>query len=102
MPKNDWQSSEAAGGEDELLELILQEKLITRVQFEEIKEEALKKRRSTEKIIEEKKIVREEDLSRLKSKIYNLPYIDLFGRLVRAEILNIIPQELAKNYKIAA
>lgn len=102
MPKNDWQSSEAAGGEDELLELILQEKLINRVQYEEIKEEALKKRRSTEKIIEEKKIVREEDLSRLKSKIYNLPYIDLFGRIVRAEVLNIVPQELAKNYKMAA
>ncbi|MFH1366934.1 MAG: ATPase, T2SS/T4P/T4SS family [Patescibacteria group bacterium] len=102
MPRNDNQTFEAGAGEDELLELILQEKMISRTQYEEIKEEAAKKHKTTEKIIEENKIIREEDFSRLKSKVYNLPYIDLFGRIVRAEILNIVPAELAKNYRMAA
>jgi hypothetical protein len=102
MLKDDNQNYEAGAGEDELLELILREKMISRVQYEEIKAEAQKKHKTTEKIIEESKIIREEDFSRLKSKVYNLPYMDLFGRIVRAEILNIVPAELAKNYRMAA
>ncbi|MDZ7798021.1 MAG: GspE/PulE family protein [Patescibacteria group bacterium] len=89
-------------GDNELLDILLKEKKIKRTQYEEIKKEAKEKNTTPEKLLEDKKIVREDDLSKAKSKVYNLPYIDLFGRMVRADVLNIIPQELAQNYKVVA
>ena len=53
-------------------------------------------------MLESKNLVREEDLVREKSKLYNVPYIDLFGRVVRAEILNVVPKDVAENARIVA
>ncbi|MFA5069870.1 MAG: ATPase, T2SS/T4P/T4SS family [Patescibacteria group bacterium] len=97
-----YKNSGNSAPEDELLEFLLQGKLINRTQYEEIKNEMAKSNRPSDKIIEEKKLVREDDLYQIKSKIYNLPYLDLFGRIVRAEVLNIIPKELAENYRMVA
>lgn len=96
------QTSDFVKGENELLDLLLAEKMINRTDYEQIQQEAAKKNISPEKIIEEKKVIREDDLTKAKSKLYNLPFMDLFGRMVRADILNIIPQELAQNYKMVA
>jgi type IV pilus assembly protein PilB len=83
-----------------LLDILFKEQLINRSQYDDLLAESNNKNRPIDKLIEEKKLVREEDLVRVKSKVYNIPYVDLFGRIVRAEILNIIPQELAENYKM--
>jgi len=99
--KNEIKNKSMEGG-NELLDVLLEEKKIKRTQYEEIKKEAKEKGTTPERLLEEKKIVREDDLSKAKSKVYNLPYIDLFGRMVRADVLNIIPQELAQNYKVVA
>jgi len=87
-------------GSANLLDVLLQEGLINQIQYDEVLAESRKKGRPVDKLIEEKKLVREEDFVRVKSRLYNIPYIDLFGRIVRAEVLNIIPQELAENYKM--
>lgn len=85
-----------------LASLLMQENLLTREKYDTVLAESAKAGKGVEQIIEEMKIVREEDLAQAKSKIYNIPYVDLFGRIVRAEILNIIPQELAANYQMVA
>lgn len=52
--------------------------------------------------IEENRFAREEDFVQAKARVLNIPYVDLFGRIVRGDVLNIIPQELAKNYRITS
>jgi len=69
--------------------------------FEEIKQQAGEKA-DLLKFIEKKSIVSEEDIARAKSKVLNVPYVDLFGRVISGPILNIIPRELAENYQMIA
>jgi type IV pilus assembly protein PilB len=88
--------------ETTLLDLLLADSLLTKEQVQQLMAESQQSQRPVNELIELKNLVREEDLVREKSKLYNVPYIDLFGRVVRAEILNVIPKELADNYRMVA
>lgn len=90
------------GPETTLLDLLLADNLLSKDQAQQLLAESQQTQRSVNELIETKNLVREEDLVREKSKLYNIPYIDLFGRVVRAEILNVIPKELADNYRMVA
>ncbi len=48
------------------------------------------------------RVIREEDIVRTKAAVLHVPYIDVFGRIVRGEILNLIAQEVAENYQMVA
>ncbi|MFH0951816.1 MAG: GspE/PulE family protein [Patescibacteria group bacterium] len=89
-------------GKQDLLDVLLSSKAINEGTYKAIREESQRTGQPIELIIEAKKTVREDDLVKAKSLLYNIPFADLFGRLVRAEVLNIIPQELAENYQIVA
>ncbi len=85
-----------------LLDLLLADGLLSKEQVEALLAESQASHQPVNELLESKNLVREEDLVREKSKLYNIPYIDLFGRVVRAEILNAVPKELAENYKMVA
>ncbi|MFH0828934.1 MAG: GspE/PulE family protein [Candidatus Kerfeldbacteria bacterium] len=88
--------------ETTLLDLLLADNLLSREQVDALVAESKKSQQPVNELLETKNLVREEDLVREKSKLYNIPYIDLFGRVVRGEVLNVIEKELAENYRIVA
>lgn len=88
--------------ETTLLDLLLTDNLLSKEQADALTAESQQTGQPVNELIESKNMVREEDLVREKGKLYNIPYIDLFGRVVRGEILNLIPKELAENYRMVA
>lgn len=85
---------------DPLIQALLNGRYITQTQYQEIQEESKGLGKSILDLIVSKSLVQEEDLAKAKSKVYGVPYIDLFGKIVRADVLNIISQEIAQNYRI--
>ncbi len=88
--------------ETTLVDLLLADNLLTKEQVDALVAESQKGTQTVNELLETKNLVREEDLVREKSKLYNIPYMDLFGRVVRGEVLNVIEKELAENYRIVA
>ncbi|MFH1171712.1 MAG: GspE/PulE family protein [bacterium] len=88
--------------DDEILNALVSNNILTQQKLDELRDEAETHNRPLLAYIEEKRLVREEDLVQIRAKILNVPYIDLFGRIVRGDILNIISQELAQNYRMVA
>lgn len=84
-----------------VVDILIEEGKLSLEKFEEVKQQAGKKADLLE-FIEKKSIVSEEDIARTKSKVLNVPYVDLFGRVISGPILNIIPRELAENYQMIA
>ncbi|MBI5467122.1 MAG: type II/IV secretion system protein [Candidatus Kerfeldbacteria bacterium] len=85
-----------------LADVLLSQKALSASKLGELQAQAQQNHVTLDEIIEHANVVREEDLLKAKGMLYNVPPVDLFGKIVRAEILNIIPQELAINYKMAA
>lgn len=85
-----------------LADILLEQKVITPAKLGELQSQAQKSGETIDAYLERANIVREDELLRAKSVLYNVPSVDLFGKIVRAEILNIIPQELATNYRMVA
>ncbi len=85
-----------------LADVLLEQKLLTPTKLGELQAQAQQSGEALDTIIEHANIVREDDMLKAKSVLYNVPPVDLFGKIVRAEILNIVPQELAVNYRMVA
>ena len=51
-------------------------------------------------ILSQKKIIREEDVAKLKSKILKIPYKKISPNSISEDIFKLIPFESAKNYMI--
>ncbi len=88
--------------DETLLQELIQENLLTKEKLAQFSEEAAKAGMGVLQYIEDKRFIREEDIVRARAAILNVPYIDLFGRIVRGDVLNIISQELAQNYRMVA
>ena len=86
----------------QILNYLEKHELLSNEEIQKIKEESQKKKQSVLEYITQNKSVKEEDIVKINGSILNIPYIDLFGKIIRGEILNIIPQELAQNYKMIA
>ncbi|MFH0956132.1 MAG: GspE/PulE family protein [Candidatus Falkowbacteria bacterium] len=85
---------------EELINLLVQNKLITAEQLVEIKKLPEYNSNSEEALIESG-LIDVEDLTKFKSKVYNLNYHSLVGVKIPDQVLNLIPAEVAENYKIA-
>lgn len=85
---------------DELLNLLIKDNLITPEQSSEIEEEAKNYKKTVEEILIEKKLIDYEDLTQEKAKVFNILYQNLANKKLDDKILSIIPIEVAENYKI--
>lgn len=83
-----------------LLELLLQEKLLNEERVKFFEEESQRTGKSLELLIEESGLVEEEKLAEMKGKIFNLPYVNLVGKEIKYEDLNIIPKDVSENNQI--
>jgi len=84
-----------------VVEVLLEQGLLPQDKYDELKKLVTKDTDIIE-IIERKGLVSEEDITKAKSKALGIPYVDLFGKALRREVINIIPQDLANNYQIIA
>jgi len=58
--------------------------------------------KSLEEALVKPGFIKEDDLVQARSAVYNIPYQDLNGVQIPAEVLNIIPQENAETYNMIA
>ncbi|MCK5459513.1 type II/IV secretion system protein [Candidatus Parcubacteria bacterium] len=68
--------------------------------LEKVEEESIKKRISVEKILIANKIISNEELTKIKASILNIPYVNLIDKVLDQEAFNFLPVGVAENYKI--
>ncbi|PIS42027.1 MAG: hypothetical protein COT24_05725 [Candidatus Kerfeldbacteria bacterium CG08_land_8_20_14_0_20_40_16] len=100
MPENSKKNIASDG--DPLIQALLEGRYISQSQCSELQKESKRLNKPFLELIIGKSLVSEEDLAKVKSRVYGVPYVDLFGKIVRADTLNIISQELAQNYQIVS
>lgn len=81
-------------------ELLLERSLITKEQLNKAIEESKKKALPLNKVFVLLGMVNEEDYSQVMSDFLGVPYIDLSNYLVDMEVIKLIPEGLAKKYRI--
>jgi type IV pilus assembly protein PilB len=55
-----------------------------------------------ERALLDRKVIRDEDLARAKAEALGLEYVELLGRTVDPDTLNIIPKSVAETYQVVA
>ncbi len=88
--------------EQQLKDFALNFKLLTKSQIEEAQKEAKEKSKSLEEIILDKKLISYEDLMKLKARILAIPFVSLEKEIIPLAILEIIPEQVAKEYNMVA
>ncbi len=84
----------------QLLDLLLQQQLITQDQHRSFVDQNFQRMSEAEDFIKREIYIPDEKWTQIKSKILNLPYANLMGKVVKATILNTLPQDLAENYQV--
>lgn len=86
--------------QEELLKFLVENNFI---EFEQLKK-VVKDARVDNKDIEEellaKKVVNQEELVRIKARIYSLEYADLTEMEISEDVLNVISENVSENYKV--
>ena len=86
--------------EKKVEELLLERSLITEKQLKEVKEDSKKKGISVAKLLVRSAIVSEDDYAQALSDALGVPYVDLNNYLVDARIIKLIPENIARKYKV--
>ncbi|HBA36674.1 TPA: hypothetical protein DCZ15_02245 [Candidatus Falkowbacteria bacterium] len=85
---------------EQLLSLLQAKKIISADKAAEIKKLILKNKESLSSFLVGQKIIDEEKLTEFRAEVFNLPYYNLTNEEVPEAILNFLPEEIAKTYKI--
>lgn len=85
---------------DQLLGVLQSKEIITADRAAEIKKAIQKDNADLSLFLVSQKIIGEEKLVEIKAELYNLPYYNLTNEDVPPAILNFLPEEIAKTYKI--
>lgn len=85
-----------------LKEFILDANLVEKIKLEEIYKEADTQRKQLGNMLLDKNLVSEIDLRKLYAYILGIPYVDLKKSIISPEILQIVPEPIAKKYNIVA
>jgi len=76
--------------------------LITERKFEQCLKKAQEKGLEIEDVLISEKIIKEEELRRLKAYILGIPFVDLEREKIEKEVLKIIPEPIARAHNIIA
>lgn len=74
--------------------------LVTEETFDSLLKEAESSKKSIEQVLIEKKIISEEELTKLKAYILGIPFINLEKETIDPSILNLVPLPIVKTYQI--
>lgn len=81
---------------------LLAKGLVSAGQYAQAEKEARQKRLPIVSVLEEKGYVKDEDLAKVRSEVFQIPHVDLHGRVISSDLLNIVPREIARNYQMVA
>jgi len=79
-------------------DILVAQNLIPAQKVEELKVEAAKLGRPVQDLIAERNLVDPEEFAKARSQVLRVPYTNLGGLEIPAEILNLIPQDTAARY----
>ncbi len=82
-----------------LLELLIEKEYINSEEAEEVRLGMEKNGESVEVVLDEKKLVGSDDVAKLKSEYFNIPFKKIEGEITK-DILEHIPEESARHYRI--
>jgi type IV pilus assembly protein PilB len=85
-----------------LADILVRERMIAPAKLQELQAAAQRDNLPIDVVIQKSGVIRDEDLIKARGLLLNVQPVDLFGKIVRAEVLNIIPVELANNYRMIA
>jgi len=85
-----------------LKKILIESGLVTPAQFEDSVGEAEEEGKSIESILMEKDLISDSQLGQIEADILGFSYIDLKEQLIPEDILNIIPEGVARKQKIIA
>jgi type IV pilus assembly protein PilB len=88
--------------EHELLKILTDQKLLQADDITALKEESKKERKTIGALIFEKNLLSEKALYEAKAKYYNLPFVELNGKTIRKDILDIVPEPIASTHQVVA
>jgi type IV pilus assembly protein PilB len=86
--------------DEQLLNLLIQAKLLDENQALKIKREALINDQKVERVIYDQQLVSDIDIASLKSKVLGIPFIRVPLNQIDSKLLEIIPEETARTYEI--
>ncbi|MFA6790290.1 MAG: ATPase, T2SS/T4P/T4SS family, partial [Parcubacteria group bacterium] len=86
----------------QLRDFLLDSDIIKEEKVVETYEEAKKGKKFLGDLLLEKELITQDDLHRLYAYILGTPFVDLSKETINPEILQIIPEPIAKKYKIVA
>jgi len=87
---------------EQLKSFILDAGLVPSEKLEAVFFEAQNSQKKMGEILLEKKLINEEQLRKLYAYILGIPFVDLKKETVSAEVLQIVPEMIAKKYRIVA
>lgn len=83
-----------------LADILYARQVIDEKKAREIKLAEVQTGQSQEDIIKSKNVVNEEDLTKAKAELYNIPYVDVTKIPVSPEALSLLPQQVAARFKV--
>jgi len=90
----------AANNDIKLLNFLVTKEIINQEKAEEIKANVLEKGESLSVFLIANKILKDEKLVEIKAEVFGFKYHNLLDYDVPEEILNFLPEEIARTYKI--
>jgi type IV pilus assembly protein PilB len=85
-----------------LLDVLLEAGKIDEGQYRVLLEEQKTTNKSFEELLLQKKLVDEEFLTRAQGTVLGIPYVDLSGREIKMEVLNLLPRDVAETNQVIA
>ena len=86
----------------QLKAFLLDSGLITATQIAKAEKEAENKKIKLSDVLLKKNLVKEEELSKLEAYILGIPFVNLEDEKISSEILQIVPEPIARKHNIAA
>ncbi len=83
-----------------LLSFLQTKRLVNDTQYQEFLNTKFDSFADVEKQVRRKILISDEDWTQGKGIFFDMEYINLAGKVINAEILNILPQDLAENYRM--
>ena len=88
--------------DSQLKAFVLDTGVVKKEELEKAEAEAKKTKKRLSDILLEKKAINKDELSRLQAYILGIPFIDLKGENIPKEVLQIIPEPIARKHSIIA
>lgn len=83
-----------------IFDFLLEKNFINDDQYKEIADKKFDSFEDLEKQVRRIALISDEDWAQVKGKFYDIDYVNLQGRNIDSEVLNILPQDLSENYRM--